>query len=298
MTDFLAAHGGVLVHLNGVFALLQVTGDDAEAFLQGQFTCDVEALQKGQSSYGAYCTAKGRMLASFLIWRNDSGFVLMVAADLVETMRRRLQMFILRAKVKIETLGPQGTLIGLAGNQIAGLQHEAGLLLKLDEWRSLLHIDNEQPTDLSGKFSASLKSAEAETWQWLDIVQGIPWITAATQEQFIPQMVNLEKIGGVSFKKGCYPGQEIVARTQYLGKASRRMHLMHSEALLQAGDEIYADTMGDQSCGMVVNAIAAPQGGCDALAVVHQDALNGPVHAQSLTGPRMESRPLPYDLKA
>ncbi|HKO87601.1 MAG TPA: folate-binding protein YgfZ [Burkholderiales bacterium] len=304
VSDFLVAQGGIVVQLSPLFAVLRVHGEDAEAFLQGQLTCDVKALDLGDRTYGAYCTAKGRVLANLLIWRQEDGFFLMLSGDIAEATRRRLQMFVLRAKVTVEIEKPAG-LIGLAGEDVNAVLAAAGYrsnshtptarVLMLQPLRFLALIGEEQEATAAwAHFTKSFRPSSIESWQWLDIVQGVPWITAATQDQFVPQMINLEKIGGVSFKKGCYPGQEIVARTQYLGKANRRMHLVHSEAPVLAGQEIYAQTMGDQACGMVVNAVAAPQGGYDALVVAHHTALEGEVHAQSLSGPVLSFRPLPY----
>lgn len=223
-------------------AALRVGGADATEFLHAQLTCDVKALAPGQSSYGAYCTAKGRMLASFLLLREDESYVLIMARDIAAAVQRRLQMFVLRAKVRLDLI-----------------------------------------------------DASPDRWSLLeDIRRGIGWITAATQEAFVPQMLNLEKIGGISFKKGCYPGQEIVARTQYLGKASRRMRLVRCTDALKAGDPVYGEAMGDQACGMVVNAAPA-ENGWEALAVVHNDALVGSLHAHSLQGPILELGRLPYE---
>jgi tRNA-modifying protein YgfZ len=229
------------------YVALRVTGTDAGDFLQAQLTCEVKALQAGQSTYGGYCTAKGRLLATFLLLREGESYVLLMARDIAEDIRRRLQMFVLRAKVDIS-------------------------------------VEDPPPTVFGEKIPGALQS----------IQQGIAWITAATQEAFVPQMINLEKIGGVSFKKGCYPGQEIVARTQYLGKASRRMHRVRCAAAIGAGDAVYGEAMGDQACGMVVNAAPAAEG-WDALAVVHGEALDAPLHAQSLQGPILELDRLPYD---
>jgi folate-binding protein YgfZ len=134
-------------------------------------------------------------------------------------------------------------------------------------------------------------------WEWLEIRNGIPLLTPATQEQFVPQMANMEIIGAVNFQKGCYPGQEIVARTQYLGQSKRRMALAHVEAERppQPGDELYASAVDAQPIGMVVNAQAAPDGGYDLLAVLQTANISeGAVHLKSADGPPLGIQPLPY----
>ena len=143
-------------------------------------------------------------------------------------------------------------------------------------------------------FAATLQAVGSPCWDWLDVVNGMPWITASTQEQFVPQMVNLEIIGGVNFQKGCYPGQEVVARTQYRAKTRRRMHLAHVAAEAKPGMELYAASLGDQASGMVLSASPAPQGGWDVLAVLHPEALAAPVQLGALTGPALSLRDLPY----
>ena len=147
------------------------------------------------------------------------------------------------------------------------------------------------------KLVAELKPVGTPCWEWLDIRAGIPWITAATQEQFIPQMANLELIGGVNFKKGCYPGQEIVARTQYLGKVKRRMFLanVNAAALPIAGDPLFSTDPAAQESGMIVNAQSAPDGGYDVLAVLQTSSVEaGAVHLKAPDGPPLQFLALPY----
>jgi folate-binding protein YgfZ len=146
-----------------------------------------------------------------------------------------------------------------------------------------------------GQLSAKLKRVGAPAWQWLDVRRGIPWITAATQDRFLPQMANLELIGGVSFSKGCYTGQEIVARTQHRGKVKRRMFLANVGAAAAPGDELVAEDLGDQAGGTVVNAAPSPDGGCDVLAVTQIGSRErSTVHLKSRDGPVLRFLPLPY----
>jgi len=145
--------------------------------------------------------------------------------------------------------------------------------------------------------AGSLQPVEARLWRWLDIRNGLPWITASTQDELVPQMANLERIGGVSFDKGCYTGQEVVARSQHLGKLKRRMFLANVAERAQAGDKLYGEDLGDQASGVVVNAESSPDGGTDLLAVVQTASREAStVHLSSLDGPELRFLPLPYSL--
>ena len=173
-----------------------------------------------------------------------------------------------------------------------------GRIIRIGDQRHLLVLDAAAAPAIWQKLSAHARPAGLNAWHWLDICAGVPQISAATQEEFIPQMVNYELIGGVSFKKGCYPGQEIVARTQYLGKIKRRMYRAHLEnGQPVAGAPIFAPETGDQACGMVVNAAAAPQGGHDVLAVIQTSCADaGRLYLGDRTGPLLIIHPLPYQV--
>jgi folate-binding protein YgfZ len=169
-------------------------------------------------------------------------------------------------------------------------------IIRLGEERFLLATPANQAQTLWAKLCEHLTPVGLSAWNWLDIVAGIPQITLATQEEFTPQMVNYEIIGGVSFKKGCYPGQEIVARTQYLGKVKRRMYRAHLEAGAPTpGSPIFTEETGDQPCGMIVTAAPAPQSGYDVLAVIQASCAQGALlHLEHTDGPTLQIRPLPY----
>jgi tRNA-modifying protein YgfZ len=283
-----AARGGVFADLSPR-AVLRIAGAEAAAFLQAQLTCDVEALRPGQSSFGAYCTAKGRVYASFLLHRREEDFLMLLSRDIAGAVQKRLQMYVLRAKVKLEAF--DSVVLGLQG--AAAIEADR-VEISLPGERRICITDEANAQRLWRSAKTILRPVGFACWQWLDIAQGEPWIDARTQEAFVPQMINLERIGAVSFKKGCYPGQEVVARTQYLGKVHRRMHRVHSDRPVEAGQEVYGTAMGDQACGMILHAAQAPGTGWDALAVVHEDALTGQVHAQNLAGPLLEIGRLPY----
>jgi folate-binding protein YgfZ len=145
------------------------------------------------------------------------------------------------------------------------------------------------------KLATSCKPVGAPAWDWLMVQAGVPMVLPQTQDHFVPQMANMEILGGVSFNKGCYPGQEIVARSQYLGKVKRRLFLAHVDAAALPGDELFSADLPDQSAGHVANAAAAPGGGCDVLAVVHTSSVDaGDVRLKSRDGAKLEFRPLPY----
>ena len=244
-----ARDGGIVAPLTHL-GLIACSGADAQAFLHGQFSNDVKQLTPEHSEYTAYCSAKGRMLANFLIWQEDRAYCLELARSLLPAVQKRLAMFVLRAKVKLVDASESRLILGLAGSAAVGalrelfpaLPREAhqivhdpanGTLIALSGARFQLVAELESAKRLWQRLAKALTPVGSACWQWLEIRNGIPLITPATQEQFVPQMANMELIGAVNFQKGCYPGQEIVARTQYLGQLKRRMVLAHV-----AGEEI------------------------------------------------------------
>lgn len=303
-----AASDGVadLSHLG----VLSIAGADARTFLHGQVTADVAGLAGDASTLGAYCSAKGRMLASFRLWQAEDRYLMVLSRSLVPAIEKRLRMFVLRSRVTIADDTARVVLLGAAGPGAADAVRALGTApvethrvaplpgghaIRLPGERFLIAVGQDAAEATRQSLAARLRRADPSWWEWLDIAQGEPLVTAATQDEFVPQMVNLELIGGVSFTKGCYPGQEIVARTQYLGKSKRRMFLAHVDAEAAAGDTLFAEDLGDQASGTVVNAAPAPGGGCDLLAVVHAaSAAGSAVRLRSLSGPALAFRPLPY----
>ena len=248
-----AAGRTVLVPLTHL-ALIEASGDDAKAFLHNQLTSDVNHLAPGQAQHSAWCTAKGRMQASFLAWRAGEAYRLALAADLEAATLTRLQMFVLRARVHLVSLTTQRPLIGVAGPQAAEALADAGLpvpeaslqtgasgeiqVVALGGDRFLVCVPEEQVAALWQKLSLKARPCGIGAWRWLDVRDAFPLVTAATREEFVPQMADFEKLGGVSFHKGCYPGQEVVARTQYLGKVKRHLYRLRSELALVAGADL------------------------------------------------------------
>ena len=221
------------------FGLIHFSGEDASAFLQGQLSCDVRKIDHHTAQYGSCCTPKGRMLANFLIWQNSNGYLMQIPMPLLETLEKRFSMYVLRSKVKLNNDSDKYVRIGVSGNRasevvgeifgaapdpflhVINSVHES--ILCLSQNRFEIVTTPEHAPKLWEHLRKYAMPVGSFCWDWLEIKAGIPVITPATQEQFVPQMTNLEAIGGISFQKGCYPGQEIVSRTQYLGKIKRRM---------------------------------------------------------------------------
>ncbi len=280
------------------YGLIRFDGVDAAAFLQGQLTCNVQTMQPARGQYGGYCTPKGRLLASFLLWKDADAYFMMLPVALCEPIRKRLSMYILRSKVKAADVSAELALIGLAGagaeSIVAQLKNVAVIPLPHDRYVIAAPAANASTLNFSGAIQR-----EPEFWNQLDIEAGVPVVVSATQEQFVPQTVNLDLIGAVSFDKGCYPGQEIVARAHYLGRVKQRMTLAHvaGDAAPCPGDKLYSPTYGEQASGMIVAAVPARDGGFDALAVVQTADLASPdVHLKSPDGPLLTLREPPYKL--
>jgi folate-binding protein YgfZ len=310
-----ARDGSVVVPLS-IYGLLRMTGNDAAEFLHGQLSSDVKALAPMQAQASTYCSPKGRVLANFILWRDAEGFAALLSRDLLAAIKKRLAMFVLRSKVAIEDVSGQYVVLGVAGPAAAGALSRAcgaapgeansvtragaGVLLGLGGERFLALVQPEAAQAAWATLSTELVPAGEEAWRWLDIRAGAPWITVPTQDEFVPQMANLELTGAVNFQKGCYPGQEIVARTQYLGKLKRRMFLLHADVAEPpaAAAGLFSATLGEQACGTVVNAAPAPEGGCDLLAVIQLEAVAAaaasPIHLGKPDGPVVHLRVLPY----
>lgn len=310
-----AADGDVLVDLSHL-ALWRVQGEDAENFLQGQLSNDIRTVDEGHAQLSAYCNPKGRMFAIFQIMRRGDAYYLQLPAALAEATFKRLRMFVLRAKVKIESADLELARIGLSGpnaeslvTEIAGASPAAPYDAIQTNGISAIRLPGAHPRfellapsprmpALWKAFAQHAKPVGAGIWSWLDIQAGIPVVLPGTVEEFVPQMANLELVGGVSFTKGCYPGQEIVARMHYLGRLKQRMFLARlSEAttLPSPGTAVYSPNLPGQSTGAVIDAQWSPRGGVDLLVVVHLDSKRAnDLHLHDFSGPRLELSALPY----
>ena len=226
------------------YGLLAVTGADARDFLHAQLTNDVAHLPADRSAFAGWCTAKGRLLATLLVIPAPDGFLLQLAKDIAPAVAKRLSMFVLRSKVKIADESDAWAQYGLwdADLPVSGVAwHDGTVTVSLGE-RRFLKI---------GRNLAQSCAESEERWTLQEIRAGRPWISAATQDQFVPQMVNLETIGGVDFQKGCYPGQEIVARAQYRGQVKRRMTRVQLPQGLEVkpGEEFEGGVIVDSAAG-------------------------------------------------
>ncbi|MBI5463081.1 MAG: folate-binding protein YgfZ [Gammaproteobacteria bacterium] len=313
-----AVTGTVIADLSHI-GVLAVRGADAETFLQGQFTNDVRHLDATHSQLNGYCSPKGRLLATFRIVRVGDEFRLYLPRVMLESVRKRLQMFVMRSAVTLEEVSEHSMRIGVSGpNAAAAL---AGPITPLptavDELTrcgelTVLRIPGVQPRyeifgPLLGSGLSMQKLWEAlaahaapvgsSTWELLDILAGVPTIMAETADAFVPQMVNYALIGGVSFKKGCYPGQEVVARMQYLGKLKRQMYLarLQTDHAPRPGDDLFSPDDPQQSAGKIVNAQPHPEGGYAVLAVIQIGSREGGVvRLGTADGPGLTFAELPY----
>jgi len=309
-----ARDGTVLCDLSQ-YGTLRVSGEEAQGFLHNLFSSDVNALTPRAALRSSFNTAKGRALATLLIWRNEQDFFLHLPQGLCAAIQKKLSMYVLRSKVKITNADDAVLCLGISGagasaelqalfgelpqGALSAVQCDGATLIRLDEHRFQLCTTPQQAAALWQKLSAFARPAGSPCWDWLDIRAGIPAVLPQTQEVFVPQTLNLDLVGAVNFKKGCYPGQEVVARLHYLGKPKRRMFLAHidSDEIPAPGTHLFSMEAESQSCGEVVRAARAPGGGCDLLAgvqMVSHDTF--PVHVGALTGPRLHFQPLPYPL--
>ena len=271
-------------------ALLAVSGDDAVAFLHAQLTNDVLALPEGAAQWTGWCSPKGRLLATMLLARRADACLLMLPAEIAPAVAKRLGMFVLRSKVRIEDASGRFVRMGFAGKSagvlegnhwdhahdpMRSVERDGSVCIALDAERFVILAPPPAAPALWDTLALHATPAGADAWEWTGIRAGIPTVVAKTQEEFVPQMANLELVGGVSFRKGCYPGQEIVARTQYRGILKKRMALAHlaGEARPQPGDAVHGASFGEQAVGSVVAAAPSPDGGFDALVVAQIESL-------------------------
>lgn len=301
--------------------LITANGTDAATFLHNQLTNDVMHLGTSEARLAGYCTPKGRLLATFVLWRTDESIVLHLPRALQDAILKRLKMFVLRAKVVLTDAQADGQTVqlGLAGPAAtamlttwfpslpampyATVHSDAGTLVRLADGidhlaRYLWVGDVESVMAAWPMLVQGLQPAGADAWRLAGIGAGIPTITAATQEKFVPQMVNLELIAGVDFKKGCYPGQEIVARSQYLGKLKRRMlpaTLCADD--VAAGMEVFSSVDPEQACGMIVEAAPSDAQTYACLVEIKLAALTTSVHLSHAQGPVLTFGTLPYSLE-
>ena len=290
--------------------VLHVAGEDAAEFLHNQLTQSVRALGESHSMLAAWCNPKGRTRALFRVVPSDTGLLLIADADLLEALRPKLQMFILRARVALTDLSDAEGLLGLAGPTAETLLTEAAgslpdrpdtltragdlhiIALPGEQGlRYLLLAPAEQLKAFSQRFGETLTAGSESFWRLQDIRVGLPAITPATSESIIPTMLNLESLGGISYEKGCYPGQEVVARMHYRGQLKRRLYRAAVGGEPPVPGSAVTDTDGGEA-GTVISAAAAPGGGSELLAVLRIDKAD--TETLSTDGLRLQLLDLPY----
>ena len=303
------------------WGLIRAQGADAASFLHGQLTQDMRSLPEGTARLAGFCSAKGRLQASFIVWRATAAatpdapdtLYLACSADLLAPTLKRLSMFVLRSKCKLSDATADLPLYGLAGVDAAAWLPDdappgpwattpittpagAGTAIRLPDAQGLPRWLLAQPANAA---APALPALSPEDWAWLEVHSGVARITAATFERFVPQMVNLELVGGVNFQKGCYPGQEVVARSQYRGTLKRRAQVFDCGAPLAVGQEVFNSNDPSQPAGLVALAAPRPGGGSSALVEIKLASLDtGSLHAGAADGPLLVRGTLPYAIPA
>jgi folate-binding protein YgfZ len=315
--------GAFVVPLTDI-GLLAVSGPEAARFLHAQITNDVEHLAAGQARWAGYCSAKGRLLTTFRYWRDAEGVFLTVSRPLAAGLARRLSMFVLRAKARVSDVSDAVAVFGLCGMEVAqaaasafglavpaaddaasaGNAHLVGLPpipqasggrgSARDRWLLVVPFEAAEPAWRA--LTEVAEPAGGAVWRRTEVLAGIPRIVPAVAEAFVPQMINFESVDGVNFRKGCYPGQEVVARSQYLGKLKRRMYIAHgSGPLPEPGSDVHPRE-GEAPCGQVVLAAPDGEGGFDLLFEAQTAAVEAGALRVGTTALTVGA--LPYPLKA
>jgi folate-binding protein YgfZ len=273
-------------------------------------TNDVEHLAAGRVCRAGWCTAKGRLLATLLVVPQAADFLLLLPAELVGAVLKRLKMFVLRAKVTLDDESARWAQYGLLGAaalewlaaqrvQVPALLHatthgERDIVIRVEGDRARILVPADAASSWVG--GPGVRAVDEARWLLEDIRMGVPEVVAATQELFVPQMLNFEAVAGLDFKKGCYPGQEVVARARYRGQVKRHMRRARvTGGAPAAGQDLYCDEPPGQACGTVVAVCAAENGASELLAVVPIAASeSGTAVRVAPGGAALEWLPLPY----
>ena len=296
-----------LTHLG----VIRVAGAEAVKFLQGQLTQDVALLGLSEAHLAAFCNAKGRMQASFVMFKRMAGadeeILLVCSRDILATTLKRLSMFVLRAKARLSDASDEFALYGVTGDALGAIESIAGgarpawAKVDIDAVNLVfLYPGAGQPRALwcapAGAAPPAGAPLDLELWHWLSVQSGIAMITQPIFEAFVPQMLNYESVGGVNFKKGCYPGQEVVARSQFRGTLKRRAYVAHTGAAAHVGQEVFHESDAEQPCGLVAASGADPAGGFAVILSMQTSASTGALTLGSNDGAALKLLPLPYPL--
>jgi len=304
------------------WGLILAEGPDAGSFLQGQLTNDVLLLPSGQSRFSGYCSAKGRLLASFIVLKISSDkFLLVCHQNLIAATVKRLSMFVLRAKVKLTDASADFQVLGYLGQAAADIspalvaaapwhviQHAESYFIQLHPGKTttgklarVLQISQNSTSDDTPLKTAPAPSISSQDWQLAEVLSGISMVQTESSEAFVPQMLNYESVEGVSFKKGCYPGQEVVARSQFRGTLKRRAFVVSCSEPMHVGQEVFSADDKEQACGVVSSAAKfEPAGSHKAqwwgIASLQLSALQNALHLGQAEGAVMQAYALPYPL--
>ena len=313
MSEPLCPSPATAAALAGVAALphlgvIRAQGEQAAAFLQSQLTQDVAAIARGQARLAGLCNAKGRLLASFIVGRRaDDEFWLVCSRDLLAPTLKKLSMYVLRAKVRLSDASHELQLYGLVGSAINAVAAGAdpSSASSPDDTHLLVPLP---PADGAARalWIGPAGSApppgpilSAERWDFAAVRSGVATVTAPVAGAFVPQMLNHESVDGVSFKKGCYPGQEVVARSQFRGAIKRRAYVGHVDGPAQAGQDVFAAGDAREPVGVIAQAAEAPQGGTAVIAVLRSEdvAAGLALRVGAPEGPRLQELAIPYPLR-
>lgn len=293
--------------------VIRAVGADAANFLHNQLTNDVLLMKAEQCRLAAFCNAKGRMQASFVVYKRSAEEVLLIGRkDLMAQTIKRLSMFVLRAKAKLTDASEEFQLLGLAGDAVAQALGGATSTDSLTTPWQRLAVDAADVLTLYPALGqsralwlapkevaapASSPALSAALWQVGEVMSGVAWVEQATYEAFVPQMLNYESVDGVNFKKGCYPGQEVVARSQFRGTLKRRAFIVQSDAPMAAGQEVFSSQDANQPCGLIAQA-ASDGAHHVAIAELQLSATeNSSLHLGAADGAVLSLLSLPYALR-
>jgi len=309
----IAPQGDIICDLSPL-GIIKVTGDDAEDFLQSQLTNDIQQLSMDQAQSSAWCNPKGRVIASLLIVKTTDGYLISLAKDLIPFVLKRLQMYIMRAKVTLQDISHSIVHFGFSGAYIhqdweaccSGTLNNSNYAVSYFEDLTIIRIPSvstprfqvigefEKASMLWNKLNVRAAPVAYSTWEYLNILAGIPTITEASREKWIPQMLNMQLLNTVNFKKGCFPGQEVVARLKYLGATKRRLYRLSTttDLLATTGDSIV--TQDDSDAGKVLNATFNPEGKVELLAILKIALSEDPLFLANSKEVVLEILELPY----
>lgn len=311
----IAPQGDVICDLSAL-GVIQVTGEDAKNFLQSQLTNDIQKISLDQAQSSAWCNPKGRVIASLVVVKTPDSYLIILSADLIPFVLKRLQMYVMRAKVTLQDISNTTVHFGFSGahihqdwsnccdskladNNYAISHFESLTIIRIPSATPRFQVigDIETATTLWNKLNVRAAPVSYSTWEYLNILAGLPIITEASREKWIPQMLNMQLLDSINFQKGCFPGQEIVARLKYLGKTKRRLYRLSaaSDQLIATNDDIVTQT-GDNA-GKVLNAVINPDGKLELLAILKIATVEESLFIASNKETPLQVLDLPYSIE-